>query len=167
MRDSNHECRMLDESEHLQYYDRSKLRWDLKRNQVGDVYKEEHHAKWCDKNNIGVTHFGIHPHQLNRNKIRMDTFHLKCAVTRNLMTELRKFMNNQSIELIDEFKSQVLSKFWNNFHVYVWNSGKELLSFQGNYIVVSLASIPKVVEFLEKKIIMTEYLQDLKRALLI
>ena len=40
-------------------------------------------------------------------------------------------------------------------------------SFQGNELAVFLASIPNVTQFIERKFVMTEYLEDLKRALIL
>ena len=168
VKDSNHQCQMLTDGEHLHWYDRSEQRWCQKIKQVGEAkYTREDHLKWCDEKNIGVTHFGIHPLEMKRSNIRNDVFHMKCAVTRNLMTELRAFMLNQSIALIDKFKSDVLTKFWNNFHIFVWNSGKKFASFQGNKLAVFLANVPQIVQFLNSNLINTDYLSKLKRALVV
>ena len=53
------------------------------------------HKKWADEENYGITHFGLDPRTFKYSKIRYDTFHMICQVTRRLMNYLRRFMNRQ------------------------------------------------------------------------
>ena len=123
VRDKDHECIMLTQTEQVHFYDRSLRRWNSKQNQVGvNTYTYKHHMDWIDKNNHGCSHFGISPHLLLRQNIRLDTFHLRCAITRNLLSYLRKYILSQSQEVIESFISTVISKFWNNSHLYVLNT---------------------------------------------
>ena len=59
---------------------------------------------WVDTSDFGIPHFGIDPNLLCRDTIRFDTFHMKCAVTRALMTYLRSFLN-QVMTLTSVFKT--------------------------------------------------------------
>ena len=120
-----HECIQLTHDEHCHYYDRSIRRWTRKRESVGeDNYNMSQHRDWVDKENVGITHFGLHPTKMKLENIRFDTFHLISAVTKKLMTYLRKFIFEQSCELIDMFDSNVLSKVWVEYPKFVWNLNK-------------------------------------------
>ena len=82
-------------------------------------YDKSVHMDWVDKRNYGISHFGIHPDQLDRGTIRMDTFHLKCAITRALMTYNRQYLESyMSLETRQQFYKE-LEKFWNSYHKYV------------------------------------------------
>eukprot|EP00957_Ditylum_brightwellii_P060231 4574365-Ditylum_brightwellii.AAC.1 len=70
---------------------------------------------WINHENGGVSHFGIHPDLLPKDGIRMDIFHMKYSVTQKLMGHMRKFLLNQSTDLIEEFSQKVLKTFWNDY----------------------------------------------------
>ena len=110
-------------------------------------YTKDLHRDWCDENNSGVTHFGFHPMYLPRDNIRFDIFHLRSALTRKLMENLRKYIHKQSHETIQKF-SVVLLKFWGEYHVSVWRLNKTFSSFNGNEIMAFIRNIKKVVEFM-------------------
>ena len=84
---------------------------------------------WVDVNNEGISHFGIHPELFPWNEITFDTFHLKCSVSRRLMEELRKLLLEQSTVIQNDFSVKVLSKFLNQFHLFVCGPGKPFSSF--------------------------------------
>ena len=127
----------------------------------------EDHFNWADEKNLGITHFGVDPNQLRRDQIRLDTFHLKCAVTRVLMRELQKFMLDQSYKHIQQFKVKVLSKFWNQFHLFVFANNKPFASFQGNELARFIVNIPGINEFLIATFDESLYLKGLMRALVL
>ena len=74
----------------MKYWGRSLRRWDDKRliSDANNVYTKKKHREWCDINNVGITHFGLHPDEFRRDDIRFDIFHLRCAITRKLMSNL-------------------------------------------------------------------------------
>eukprot|EP00957_Ditylum_brightwellii_P147625 11242351-Ditylum_brightwellii.AAC.1 len=80
-------------------------RWDLKRTRAPN-YTIKNHTDWVDHKNGGVSHFGIHPDLLPRDVIRMDTFHMNYSVTQKLMGQMRKFLLNQSTDLIEDFSQK-------------------------------------------------------------
>jgi hypothetical protein len=114
-------CSPLTHLEQIESWERSKRRW---------TNNTKSHAKWVDEKNKGVSHFGLHPNLLPCDDIRFDTFHMKFAVNRKLMTHLRNFILEQSNDLIKLFQNRVLRKFWNDFHLYVWKNKKVLLLFK-------------------------------------
>lgn len=111
---------MLTHDEQIHHYDQSKRRMLAKQAQVGvDIYTVEAHCDWADIKNVGIPHFGVDSNKLHRNQIGLDTFHMKYAVTRILVRKLQKFMLDQSYKHIPQFKVKVLSKIWNQFHLFV------------------------------------------------
>ena len=121
----------------------------------------EDHCNWADEKNFGITHFGVNPNKLRRDQIRLDTFHLKCAVLRILTRELQKFMLDRSYKHIQQFKVKVLSKFWNQFHLFVFANNKSFASFQGNELGRFIVNIPAINEFLTTTFDETVYLKEL------
>ena len=148
-----HECKVLNEERQLQLYNRSKRRWELKREKEGNMYTKKVHNLWIDENNEGCSHFGISPLLMPRENIRFDCFHLKCAITRRLMVNLRQFILSQSTKLIDDFVGQILSKFWNDFHLYVWKNKKGFSSFVGNELALFVGNIPIITQFLMERLV--------------
>ena len=58
-----------------------------------------------------MTHFGIDPLLLPRGNLRFDTFHMKCAVVRRILTCIRSFVLNHSVDVGTKFDKNVLSHF--------------------------------------------------------
>ena len=162
-----HVCRVIhSHSKQVQLYDRSLDRWNKKRRQLEVMkskksYTVKDHNSWVDEKNEGCSHFGIHPDLLPRDGIRFDTFHLKCAVTRRLMTYLRRFILNQSDKLIEDFSSKVLRTFWNDYHIYVWKNKKNFASFLGNEIALFVAHSEKIRTFMEENLILNDNIKDI------
>ena len=143
----NHVCTKIPHEEEITLYDRSKQRWDGKRRR-DPKYTLKKHLDWIDSSNHGVSHFGLHPDLLPRHGIRFDTFHMKCAITRKLMGYLRKFLLNQSTDVIDDFLKVVLKNFWKDFHLFVWKNKKDFSSFVGNELALFVGNTTRVVKFL-------------------
>ena len=99
--DSNHECKIIPQDYQVTRYERSAGRWELKRNRVGEKnYSCKAYMDWIDPENIVVSHFGLHPNQLQRDKIRFDVFYLRGAVIRQMMGNLQKLLivSNMGVE---------------------------------------------------------------------
>ena len=156
IRDPNHVCRMRSHEDDIALWDKSKQRWDRKHKKLkeGEVYSCKHHLDWVDIYNEGVSHFGIHPTLFPRTEIRFDTFHLKCSITRRLMGTLRKVVLEQSSSFQDQFSLSVLGKFWNSFHLFVWNTGKPFSSFNGNELTLFVVNTAVITEFLREKLVL-------------
>ena len=166
VRDKDHEYRMLTQTEQVHFYDRLLRRWNSKQNQVGvNTYTYKHRMDWIDKNNHGCFHFGISPHLLLRQNIRLDTFHLRCAITRNPLSYLRKTILLQSQEVIESFTSTVISIFCNGFHSYVWNKNKSFSSIQGYELELFVENMQDVVLFLKGTFVNSEHLLSIITAL--
>ena len=127
---NNHICNIITDEEQLTLYQKSEKRYLKKQDQSGN-YSKKDHSDWVDKYNFGYTHFGIHPNHLPRSSHRFDIFHLKCSITRKLMSYLRVLLLNQDPEINDDNCSSVLSKFWNQYHLWVCKNKKNFSSFMG------------------------------------
>ena len=158
-----HVCKRISHEEQIVAYGRSAHRWDLKRTRERN-YSVKDHMDWVDDKNGGMSHFGLHPDLLPRDGIRFDTFHMKCAITRKLMGYLRRFMLNQSNDMFDAFMNDVLKKFWNDFHLYVWKNKKNFSSFLGNELALFVSNVGAIVEFLDSNFTETNDVKDMKDA---
>lgn len=116
---------------------------------------------WIDVENEGVSHFGLHPNYLPRDNICFDVFHLCCAITWRLMSNLWKFMMIQAVELILEFTERLLEKFWTMYNIMVWNFNKSFACFIGSELLTLITNIPKIIEFLKEKFYLTKTLKSL------
>ena len=120
---------------------------------------------WIDKNNNGCSHFGISPHILLRRNIRLDTFHIGCVITRNLLSYLCKYILLQSQEVIESSTSTAISKFWNELHLYVWSTNKSFSLIQGKKLEFFVETMQVVVSFLKGTFVNSEYLLSIITAL--
>ena len=163
---SNHACTLLDHEEQCTRWNRSLRRWEKKRERINpSLYTKSHHLDWCDEKNLGVSHLGIHPKLLPRQNLRLDTFHLKCAITRKLMNYLRSFLLEQSEEVYNNFLCKVLKNFWNEYHLFVWKNKKNFSSFQGNELALFVGSISTITEYLNSCLVTMPQLQDICKGL--
>ena len=161
LKPDTHSCSLRSHSDEIRLWKKSEKKWEHKRSKKGDNYTKKLHADWCDEKNKGVSHFGLHPDLLPRDGIRFDTFHLKCAITRRMMDSLRALVLNQSDEVQKKFKSDVLSSFWNEFHLFVWKSGKKFSSFQGNELALFVANTKYICTFLRTSLVLTNDVQSI------
>lgn len=88
-------------------------------------------------------------------------FHLCSAVTRRLMTYLRTFMLSQTFEVTNNFSTHILSKFWGEYQVLVWNLNKQFTSFIGSDINNFIINIPQVLDFIDTHFEDTDHLDNL------
>ena len=105
---------------------------------------------WIDQNNKGVSHFGFSPEELPRDNIRFDaTLHMKCAITRKLMTYMRRFMLGRSQEIQSALQVIFLrKKFWNKYIAKVWRMDKSFSILNGNELKCFIVHIPLLKDFL-------------------
>ena len=158
-------CKRINDEEQLRLFSRSQRRWDRMTSKVPSVqwgYKE--HMDWASVFNKGNSHFGVSPALLPRSSIRFDTFHMKCALTRNLMSYLQKFLLNQPGGIQENFKL-ILKTFWNEYHLYCWENKKSFASFQGNELALFVANESNIKLFLEQHLVMTARLRDILSSL--
>lgn len=131
----DHVCEQLTHEEQIKYYERSQRRWVKKRESPdGMSYTTSNHRDWVDEFNFGVSHLGMHPNKLPRDDIRFDIFHLRSAITKRLMTYVRKFILSQTCQVMKTFESQVLTKIWKSYHILVWTLNKQFNSFTGEEV---------------------------------
>ena len=131
----------------------------MQRTAVGS-YTVKKHMDWIDIHNVGVSHFGIHPDKMQRHDIRFDVCHVRCAITRKLMTHLRTFMMTTTPELMEMF-SCLIHTFWSEFNVLIWNMDRPFTSFLGTELLQFIRNSQLIIDFLKKHFSETETLQDL------
>ena len=164
--DENHTCIPINMCEEMHLRERSVRRWDKKRRVIGvEKYHIRIHMDWVDQHNDGVSHFGVSPELLPRDTLRMDVFHMKCSITKNLMGYLRALLFNQAGDITHTYASSVLLKFWNDLHLYVWKNNKPFSSFQGNELALFVANIPQTNNFLQYKLVRTNKVDNVIKAL--
>ena len=119
---------------------------------------------WIDKNNYGISHFGFNSTLLSTESIRFDVFHLRGGVTRRLMSNLRNFMMGATmeVELVERF-SDVLSTFWSEYNVLLWNLNKgfQQMVGSGSEILLFIRNNGVIVSFLRKEYQQSRVLDDL------
>ena len=64
-------------------------------------------------------------------------------------------MDEQSDEVNQQFLREVLSKFWNEFHLLIWKTGRKFSSFQGNELALFVANIELINQFLQTNLVPT------------
>ena len=167
--DVNHICEPISNGEQIHRYKRSERRWNNKRNKVGEnMYMYKDHMDWIDTDNIGISHFGLHPNLLPRHLIRFDVFHLRCAITRRVMSNLHKFLSgsNMDIEVSERF-SDILSTFWSDYNVLLWNLNKKFQSLTRSELPAFIQNVSKIVTFLKKEFQPSAVLDDVCNGLLL
>ena len=100
-----------------------------------------------------------------RSSLRFDTFHLKCSITRRLMSYLRLFLLDQAPSISEGYCSAVLSKFWNQYHIWVWQNKKNFSSFMGNELALFAANTIDTNEFLASNLVPTNKVSNIKDSL--
>ena len=145
--DENHECVQFSHQEQIHYFARSQNKWERSREKHQNNYTSHMHNNWIDKDNYGISHCGIPPHQLHRHNIRFDIFHMQCSITKNLMGYLCTFILSQNSESLKKF-SRLLLSFLSDFHGFVWSSNNSFSSFQGNELSKFTQNIPIIIQFL-------------------
>ena len=123
---------------------------------------------WVDIHNCGISHFGFSPSVLPRSSLRFDVFHLRSGVTRRLMTNLRNFLmgSTMEVELVEKF-SDVLSNFWSEYNMLLWNLNKNFQRLVGSEILCFIKNTKLITEFLKEEYEASEVLDDLCNGLLL
>ena len=64
-----------------------------------------------------------------------------------------------------EFCKNVLKKFWNDYHLYIWTNNKYFSTFQGNELALFVANVDKIIDFLKSKFVFTSKIDDIAKVL--
>ena len=115
---------------------------------------------WVDKCNDGVSHYGLNPTLFPLESIWFDTFHLRSAITHQLLACLRNFIFEQRWECKKEFETLVAS-VWNCYYVFVWRENRKFTSLKGKQVRDFIAIIPEVVAFIKKKFVESHLIKNL------
>ena len=162
----DHQCSFITDDAYSKAWQRSNRRWDTKRMRSGDeTYNESHHKNWCDVSNQGITHFGLSPLSFPLSTLRFDIFHLSAAITRRVMTYLRKLMLKQSLTLRKRFSKEVLLSIWPEFLVYCWNNNLNFSKFQGPELSKFVSNSTMITDFIEVNLLETVQTVEFSRGL--
>ena len=136
VKDKEHKCTFTSHEETVRLYDRSLKRWKRQKGipNVGEKYSVTKHMDWVDEKNFGISHFGVHPNILRRDSLRFDVFHLRCAITRRMMSNLQGFILGTTPELIEKFNT-IISGIWSTYNVLLFNMNKSFQSFKGDELL--------------------------------
>ena len=95
-----HVCKMISHEKTIEMWDKSRRVWNKKLTKLkpGETYDKKKHMDFVNKPLLGISHFGIHPEFLRRDRIRFDVFHLRCAVTRRIIAYICDFILRSSME---------------------------------------------------------------------
>ena len=104
-----------------------------------------------DGDNEGCSHMRISPDLLCRDCLRFDMFHLRGAITKRLMTYLRKYILGRSLNKRKKLEEEVLKTFWNSYNIDVWKLKANFNSFIGSEIKAFIDGIPAIVKFMKNE----------------
>ena len=164
-RNRNHVCTQLTHEEHVHHHERSLTRFSRK-SSVDSGYDRAAHMDWIDQHNRGISHYGLSPSVFPRDRIRFDALHMKCAITRKLMTYMRRFMLGRSQEMQDDLQEIFLKKgFWNRYNASVWRMDKAFSILNGNELKTFIQHIPVMNVFLRSSFPQERHITHLSSAL--
>ena len=161
---SSENCHFINDLDFAQKYEFSKERWE-DRMARGVQYSKDSHKNWCDEHNFGITHFAVKPQSMPPSHVRFDMFHMKCAVTRNLMNYIRFLVQKQGKPLRDSFTENVLRGIFHRFHIFCWNNNFAFSIMKGNDLGRFVLNLPTVTAFLRSNLIPTDEMTALVGAL--
>ena len=159
-----HECKMFTDDEVTKLYNKSDEMFK-KQLDLNKEYSHKEHVKWADESNFGITHFGVHPEQLLYSKIRLDTFHMICQITRKLLTNVRKFIMRHDQDLITDFVNNVLQDEWSVFNIDVFESNKPISIYQGKDLYKFIDLSNDIETFFESNFVSTTYSSNITKCL--
>ena len=94
VRNPDHVCKPFTHEEYVALNDKSSTMWKRRtggqRLVQGNQYDLEDYNNWVDKDNPGISYFGIDPNHLRLDNLRFDVFHLTCAITKHVLLALKK-----------------------------------------------------------------------------
>lgn len=140
----NHVCKPFNVEQHSELIELSKKKWDkgIQRSaQINPLTKKKfpdytiaRHKDWCDKENKGVTHFGMLPYGFNLNNLASDMFHGRSGITKMILRYIRKLVIDD-YNMFDMIGTLFQSlKHWNDYFVDQWWNGDALTRLQGRHI---------------------------------
>ena len=84
-------------------------------------------------------------------------WHVDCkGLNKRILCCLRSFVFNHLLEVEIKFNKDVLSHFWNDYHIFCWSNKSNFSSFQGNDLALFVANTKRVSEYLEHHFAVTD-----------
>ena len=164
LENSDHVCDMWTNDSYQLAWQRSQRRFEFKSFR-DPTYDEAKYRSWCDSDNFGVTHYGIHPSTLKIEEIRMDVFHCKCAIIRRMMSCTRQSILKHSTFVVKQFTDEVLKQMFTDFHIYCWNNGFNFNKFHGHDLSMFVFHSDKVINFFRSHLTLTKENENLIQGL--
>ena len=170
VKNPDHQCKLFSNDDQIKYYERSKKRYANKKKRLAmnETYGKAEHMDWIDRNNHGISHFGIHPKLLPRDELLFDTMHCRMSITRRLLNYTRDFLNRAMLNTaVQKQFCDVLSQFWSDHNCLSWILGGSFQRLVGTELFCFVANVDKVTDFMKIHIMHSDILQDLCNALLL
>ena len=80
------------------------------------------------------------------------------------MTHIRNYILRSSKDIIDDF-SNLLSSFWSDYNVLLWNMDKPFAKLKGPELLLFITNTKKIIEFFETKFEDTDTMKNLCKVL--
>ena len=126
-------CKMFSDEEYARLVSVSENHWRKEYSQGRKSNDIEKFRDWADKDNYGVTHFGINKDNIKISKIRFDLLHLKLSITRKLIKYIRRLLSRYSFEIQQKYIDDVLSKDdnWGEFYIKAYEGYRNVNVLRG------------------------------------
>ena len=109
---------------------------------------------WAAEENFGVTHYGCTPTEFPLSEVWPNFFHLDCAITKSLMTRLRKMVIGANLEFCKAFHCK-LKGFFSDYHFSLWDLNKSLVLFKGKDCRAFVINATTLADWIEKTKLLT------------
>ncbi len=130
-----HVCKRVSHHQRLHKTTHSKNYWEANMrlmiaNPDKFVYTVKDYRDWCDEHKDGISHFGIHPNLLPLEEIRLDVFHLCCAIARCLLDYYLRILVSKHLKRFPDKLFELMKKNkFGNFHVVVFQTNESFNKF--------------------------------------
>ena len=105
---NNFKCKIFTDKEYVCLVLLSEIEW--RRELFKKAYNIKKHQEWADKDNYGVTHFGINKNNIKILNIRFDILHLKLSITQKSIKFICKLLSKYLFEVQQKYIDEVLNK---------------------------------------------------------
>ena len=148
---SNHRCKMISDKDQLRYYERSRDTFESKFSGIRSKVNVNKHCQWADENNYGITHFGIHPNDLQNSAIGFDCLHSRLSSGRGILSFIRKYLEGYGYDLNEKF-GVILRKTIGEYYVECYETGKSLACMHGQQINDFISLMPQIISFFQQNL---------------
>ena len=155
-----HKCNLISDDEYSALCNKSASKFLQAYTNEYNAVNVEKHRDWADKDNFGVTHFGINPSLLPLSSIGFDNMHTRFSNVRSIWTYVRDYVESYGYNLQNKF-STLLKLQIGEYYIDCHDTGKSLAVMHGEQIDSFLDLIPKIADFLKVNFEPTEQLNNI------